>query len=258
MDAGILHSDLVAEDNTIAFALYESIRYQLLTGSTAVNEKRFEDSIKHFSSAIKDVQEKILAVLFAHRAQSFERLQQYDLMLADAGLVIKYFPTSAHGYVQAGRALHRKDQLRDELLVYDTGLRAVPLDDPMYPMLVSLKDDIAAKINEPNIRLLRRLPYDVFREIFSKVSVADRVRCAMTCKGWRNKLLNWHDMWTTMDIRYIAASRLPECIAHVDGKHVQEVFLGSKYDKEITKALEALVQNGYNQLRRLGKMPFTF
>lgn len=193
-----------------------------------------------------------MAVILAHRAHAFEKLEQYDMMLADAQQVVQCFPTSAHGYLQTARAFCYKDQLRDALLVYENGLQAVSSEDPLYQTMVSLKEDMAAQINQRNLCQLGQLPYDVFDKIFSGLSLIDRTRCTWTCKGWRNMLHNWHNMWTTVNVKYPKRTQLRECLAQIDGRHARELSIDQWSREELLRTFELLLQKGYDQLQKLG------
>lgn len=253
MHTGILQSDLLAEDNATASAFFESIRYHAQLGSAAINSQRFADSVKHLDWAIDEVNQNILAVLFAHRAQSFENVQQYDKMLVDARQVIKCFPTSAHGHILTARALYREEQYRDALLVYDTGLNTVAAANPLYHTMVSLKQNLAAEVNERNVRFLKRLPYDILSHILSQLPIVDRIRCTQVCKGWRETLLNWHDLWATMDLKYVSRYCYLDFITQKNGRHVRELYFDSWYDQVIfLLLLYMLPDREYNQLRKLG------
>lgn len=254
MHAGILQSDLVAESNTVAIALYESIRNHIQLAYRAVDQQQFQESIMHYESAISEVNQELLAVIFAHRAQCYEKMEQYDLMLSDAKRVSECLPTSAHGYIQTARALHHKQELRDAYLTYDAGLKAVSPDDPLYQTLISLKDSLAAEISQRNFSLLGRLPCDVFDQIFSQLSVIERTKRTMTCKSWKSMLLNWGNMWKTVDIKCIEENRVLDCIKRIDGRNVRELSIDLWLGNENGNVLNALAQNGYNQLQVLGNM----
>lgn len=223
MDSDILRSDFLAKDAKVASAFYESIRIIVHLGCTDIVNQRFEDALEHFDSAIEQVNEKILAVIFVHRAHCFEELQAYDMMLTEAEQVIEYFPTSAHGYMQCARAMYCKGQTRDALLVYHAELQTVPSDDLLYQAMAASKETLVAEIDRHNLSQLKRLPYDVFSLIFSQLPVISRVRCSMTCKGWRDALLNWDGMWASLDFGYLSTSRVVACISQVDGRNIRSV-----------------------------------
>lgn len=257
MISDVLTSNLVHQDDVIASGLYVCVRNYVQQALAAHETQHNQDAVDHFGLAIQEVNEKIMAVLLAHRARSFEEMQQYDDMLADAERVIEFFPTSAHGYIQAGRACYKKQQLRDALLVYDAGLETVAADDPLYQTMASLKESLAAEIHERNLRQLGRIPYDIVCQIFSQVSIVDRIRCTLTCKGWRNMLLNWHDMWTKVDLRRISCIRASGCIAQIDRQNLKELSLDCWSVNRHSKLFEALAQKRFNQLRKLGKVHLT-
>lgn len=247
MPESLLQSDLLAADDAVAIALYQSIRNHAQFGATALHGDRSEESIRHISSAFTQINQEILAVLFAHRAHAYEKLRQYDNMLADAKQVIEHNPTSAQGYLQAARALRNKQDFKESLAICGTGLKTASADDPFYPALASFKESLAGGIN----RLLQRLPYDVLGQIFSQLSITGRMRCIFTCKGWRDALLNWPDMYKTMELSRVKPKRVLDCIAKIDGQRVREVIIGYWVDEQAIKVLDALCQRGYNQIRKL-------
>lgn len=251
----VLQSGLLVEKDTIAFGLYRSVRAHVQLSSNAVLVQRFEDSIIHFNAAIKQANEQVMAVLFAQRARSFEKLQQYDMMLADGKRVVECFPTSAQGYIQAARALQHKQKLRDALFTYDARVNAVSPDESLYQTLVSSKENLAAEINYRNLSLLGRLPYDIIDQIFSKISVIERTVCTLTCRGWRDMLLTWENMWTTVELPWIKSSRVLDWIARIDAKRVRKLSFDYIGGEKVSKLLRTLSQNGYIQLRELGKSP---
>ncbi|KAI8144094.1 hypothetical protein BJV82DRAFT_76340 [Fennellomyces sp. T-0311] len=185
----------------------------------AFNRADYHQAVEIYDRVIDQIQRQLMSKIYLFRASAYERIGNHEQASQDAYRAIFADPTYADGYLCAGHLKHKTD-LAEAATLYQTGIDTVSISDPRHARLVELKQQVVEDIRERNTTIMRILPYDLMCHIMEKLSIADRMACAATCKDWHAYMFDSPAMW--QDIHQINAPLLDR-IGSVASKHVRRV-----------------------------------
>ncbi|GAN09857.1 E3 ubiquitin-protein ligase CHIP-like isoform X2 [Mucor ambiguus] len=126
------------------------------------NERRYEDAIKEYTSAI--IKDFSVGVYYTNRALCYSKLEQYDNVITDCRKAIEIDPTLVKAYYLVGQALTEKKQHTEALKKLKTGYelaiqqKVKYVNDILQALLIARKrkweDDEAIRLEKEN-ELLR-------------------------------------------------------------------------------------------------------
>ncbi|KAI9247007.1 Stub1 protein [Helicostylum pulchrum] len=149
-------------------------------GNKLFAEKRYEDAIKEYTSAI--IKDSTVCVYYTNRALCYSKLEKYDQVISDCRKAIDLDPSSVKAYYLIGQALIEKKQHTEALNKLKTGYelaiqqKVKYVNDIIQALLVARKrkwdDDEAIRLEKED-ELLRYVKGLIERERSELLSKAE-------------------------------------------------------------------------------------
>ncbi|KAI8971874.1 hypothetical protein BDF20DRAFT_703632 [Mycotypha africana] len=154
-----------------------------ILGNRLFAEKRFEDAIKEYTSAI--IKNASVCVYYTNRALCYSKLEKYDPVISDCRKAIDIDPTMVKAYYLLGQALTEKKQHTEALNKLKTGYelaiqkKVSYVNDILQALLVARKkkwdDDEAVRLEKESelLRYVKGLVEKERKELLEKVDPND-------------------------------------------------------------------------------------
>lgn len=150
------------------------------TGNKLFSEKRYEDAIKEYTSAI--IKDSTVCVYYTNRALCYSKIEKYDQVITDCRKAIELDPSSVKAYYLIGQALIEKKQHTEALNKLKTGYelaiqqKVKYVNDIIQALLVARKrkwdDDEAIRL-EKEFELLRYVKGLIEKERAEQLKAVD-------------------------------------------------------------------------------------
>ena len=232
---------------------FDHLKHLVDNAKRAFSQSEYHRAIQIYDCLIDQIQRQLMSKIYLFRATAYKLLGDCEQASQDAYRAIFADPTYADGYVCAGHLKHKTD-LAEAATLYQTGIDSVSKSNDRHVQLVKLKQQVVDEISDRNTAIMRILPYDLMCHIMEKLSIADRLACAATCKDWHAYMFDSPAMW--QDIHQIDAPLLDR-IGSVARKHVRRVsFQDTRRNED---KLGRLVDLNWCHVESVGKcVPFVF
>ncbi|KAI8991933.1 hypothetical protein BDF20DRAFT_909639 [Mycotypha africana] len=241
-----------AKTTAISSSSTEPWELVLNDGKEAIKEKDFKRAVSLFTRALELKPNH--ATVLEYRAASYEKLDQLNLALQDATTMIRHDPTSARGYLRAGKILSLQKKHKSAVTIYKRGLKNISVHDARYQQI---KDMLAAAERilhpSPTHDPMRYLPYDIMSTIFSMLSFERRIQCTSVSQSWRSFALSWPGMWRDLDFsdKKISVATIKKYLGHAKGRHVRRLSVRSVARNKLDKILQLLIDEDCQYLNIL-------
>lgn len=224
------------------------------TARSLITQQDNVQALVYLSEALELAHQELLAKLYLSRATVHRSLGQYELALIDAKQVIHHYPTSPFGYLQLADTYLSTKDYRAAFLAACNGEKIAKRDDPAYSLLANKKQWIQNEIYAMNSKQLNCLPQELYRDIFLPLSYEDRFKCLYLCKAWRDILNQWSGLWQNAEIGDTEAKKQAALVRFLGSKGMAQHLRLSGVEE--AHLIELLCQQGFNQLKTIGEVPF--
>ncbi|ORX91502.1 RNI-like protein [Basidiobolus meristosporus CBS 931.73] len=196
------------------------------TGVQLFKEKNYDEAIRSFDQAIELKPNRL--ELYDCRAAVYEKTRNVQAAYRDAKKMIAMFPSSAKGYIRAGKILRLSGRYEAAYHVYESGRRKLKSDDPDVQLLTKYSQEAITlykksqtkgsvpghstqvasnhSVQESTPAIVKRydlfeiLPPELILEIFELLPYKTIWRCTRVCKVWRQTLPRISLIWRDADL----------------------------------------------------------
>ncbi|KAI9268251.1 hypothetical protein BDA99DRAFT_535761 [Phascolomyces articulosus] len=164
--------------------------------------------------------------------QKYQR--QRRLLLEEAEKQIHKSPTSADGYLAAGKLLQEENRLDFAFQIYKQGLQSVLLENnpEQYALLQKEERKLSnTLLQQKQIEDGKKidflvdplLPYDLVCLILEQLQFADLLQCSSVSQAWCHFVLDWPEFWYRASRNM--PPRVPYLVRKIDYKSVLDPLL---------------------------------
>lgn len=217
-----------------------------------VGHWEYADAAETALALSQEIQNGLLIPVLLQRAYALAKARRLDDAIEVAQRILMLANDRPEGYVLMASVYLKKNWARNALLITRQGLKRVPTEHPFWTHLRARKEHVEKVIQNHNMRVLKRLPYDICFNIFSRLSFVDLLQCAQTCNSWFRFFMDFDAMWYILDFTGINMKALSLYDTNKVVSRVREVVFPTAQDNTMSGVLTFLVTQKVSDLQSIG------